>query len=200
MTHLLFKAVSICTAIKETLFRLQTGIIWCPQKAQSSSTWRKRLLLTAGMRGELPFSYMGHLIAKTWALTPPGLLLVVTGLFFIFNFLRFYLFSLRRQLVKKKDFIYFTFRERGKEGEREGEKQQCARDTAISCLSHNPNWGPVPQPRHVPWLGIKLATFSSFWFTGRHSIHWTTPARVIVIFNTVYMAIIRIYLQNDHAV
>ena len=40
-----------------------------------------------------------------------------------------------------------------------------------SCGSH---WGPGPQPRHVPWLGIELATF---WFSGQHSIHWPTPAR-----------------------
>ena len=30
------------------------------------------------------------------------------------------------------------------------------------------------QPRHVPWLGIELATV---WFAGWHSIHWPTPAR-----------------------
>ena len=44
-----------------------------------------------------------------------------------------------------KDFIYlFVFRQRGREGESEGEKHQCA------CLSCNPYWGPGPQPRHVP--------------------------------------------------
>ena len=32
----------------------------------------------------------------------------------------------------------FTFRERGREGEREGEKQQCARDTLMGCLLHAP--------------------------------------------------------------
>ena len=41
-------------------------------------------------------------------------------------------------------------------------------------LSHTPNWGPGLQPRHVPWLGIELATL---WFTGWCSIHWATPAR-----------------------
>ena len=62
---------------------------------------------------------------------------------FIFIFKRFYL---------------FIFRERGKEGK----KHQCVRETWIGCLSHAHNWGPGPQPRHVPWLGIELATF---WFT-----------------------------------
>ena len=42
------------------------------------------------------------------------------------------------------------------------------------CLSCVPHWGPGLQPRHVPWLGIELATF---WFTGLRSVHCTTPAR-----------------------
>ena len=32
----------------------------------------------------------------------------------------------------------FTFRERGRRGEREGKKQQCVKDTWICCLSHTP--------------------------------------------------------------
>ena len=47
------------------------------------------------------------------------------------------------------------------------------------CLSRVPNWGPGPQPRHVPWLGIKPATL---WFTGQCSIHWAPPARAINFF------------------
>ena len=42
------------------------------------------------------------------------------------------------------------------------------------CLSRAPYWGPGLKPRHVPWLGIKPATLC---FTGRHPIHWATPAR-----------------------
>ena len=42
------------------------------------------------------------------------------------------------------------------------------------CLSCAPNWGPGPQPSHVPRLGIKPATL---WCTGQHSIYWATPAR-----------------------
>ena len=49
-----------------------------------------------------------------------------------------------------KIFYLFTFTERGREGEREGEKHQRVRDTSISYLSSVPNWGPGPQPRHVP--------------------------------------------------
>ena len=74
-----------------------------------------------------------------------------------------------------KYFIYlFPFRERGREGEREGEKQQCATDQWFGCLPHTPNQGVGRQPGHVPWPGIKPATF---WVTGQHSVHWATPAR-----------------------
>ena len=51
------------------------------------------------------------------------------------------------------------------------------RETSMcGCLSHAPYWGPGLQPRHVPWLGIEQVTL---WFSGWHSIHWATPARVI---------------------
>ena len=66
-----------------------------------------------------------------------------------------------------KIFIYL-FLEEGKGGEKE-------RETSIyGCLSCAPYWGPGPQPRHAPWLGIKPPTL---WFTGWCSIHWATPAR-----------------------
>ena len=42
------------------------------------------------------------------------------------------------------------------------------------CLSHAPYWGPGPQPRYVPGLGLEPAIL---WFTGLHSISWATPAR-----------------------
>ena len=75
----------------------------------------------------------------------------------------------------KKRFYLYTFRERGREGDREGEEHhQCARAILIGCLLHVPNWGPGPQPRRVPWLGIQPTTFR---FTGQHSVHWATPAR-----------------------
>ena len=40
--------------------------------------------------------------------------------------------------------------------------------------SCTPNWGPGPQPRHMPRLGIEPVTL---WLTSLHSIHWTTPGR-----------------------
>ena len=43
-------------------------------------------------------------------------------------------------------------------------------------LTH-PLLGTWPATRHVPWLGIEPATL---WITGWHSIHWATPARVVM--------------------
>ena len=69
--------------------------------------------------------------------------------------------------VSIKKFIYlFIFRGGGREKERE--------TPVCSCLLCTPYWGPGPQPRHVPWLGIEPVTL---WFTGWHSIHWATPIR-----------------------
>ena len=43
-----------------------------------------------------------------------------------------------------KDCICLLLREKGRKGERMGEKHQCVRDTSIGCLSHAPNWGTWP--------------------------------------------------------
>ena len=48
--------------------------------------------------------------------------------------------------------ILFIFQEREREGERGRETSTCG------CLLHIPHWGPGPQPRHVPWLGIEPET------------------------------------------
>ena len=77
-----------------------------------------------------------------------------------------------------KDFIYL-FLERGKWREKERE-----RNINVWLPLARPYWGPDPQPRHVPWLGIELVTL---WFTGRHSIHRGTPARAN--FALLYMLI-----------
>ena len=66
-------------------------------------------------------------------------------------------------LFLKKYFLNL-FLERG----RERETSMCG------YLTHAPYWGPGPQPRHVPWLGIEPETL---WFTGWCLIHWATPAR-----------------------
>ena len=49
------------------------------------------------------------------------------------------------------------------------------RETSMcDCLSCAPYWGPGPQPRHVPWLGIEPVTLG---FSGWCSVHWATLAR-----------------------
>ena len=49
------------------------------------------------------------------------------------------------------------------------------RETSMcDCLSCAPYWGPGPQPRHVPWLGIEPVTLG---FSGWCSVHWATRAR-----------------------
>ena len=79
--------------------------------------------------------------------------------------------------------FYFFILERGREGEKEGEKHQCTRETLIGCLSYAPSQGPGPQSRHVPWLGIELAIFR---FAGQCPTHWATPVRAVVNFSTAW--------------
>ena len=80
------------------------------------------------------------------------------------------------QNIKELNLLfYFIFRQRRREGERARETSMCG------CLLCTPHWGPGPQPRHVPWPGIKPVTL---WFTGQHSIHWATPARAKSFKNT----------------
>ena len=67
------------------------------------------------------------------------------------------------------DFIYL-FSERGEGRDNEGKKNT----NVWLPLTCPLNWGPGPQPRHVPWVGIELATL---WFAGRRSVHWGTPAK-----------------------
>ena len=75
---------------------------------------------------------------------------------------------------KQKKLYLFTFRE-GKERGRERAMCEKYIDLHRSVVSRKPpTW---PQPRHVPWPGIKPVTFQ---FAGRHSIHWATPARALL--------------------
>ena len=50
------------------------------------------------------------------------------------------------------------------------------------CLSHAPYWGPDPQPRHVPSLGIELVTlFGSEAGTQSTEPHQPGPPHVSVV-------------------
>ena len=77
-------------------------------------------------------------------------------------------------LFLKKMYL-FIFREKGREGERQGEISVWERNINWLLLATCPNWGPGPQLMHVPWPGIELAIFH---FAGWHPIHWATPVRV----------------------
>ena len=71
-----------------------------------------------------------------------------------------------------KMFFLFIFLEGGGEGE-------TGRETSISCLFPAPNWGPGPQPRHVPRPGIQPRTFQ---FAGWCPTHWATLVRAALEF------------------
>ena len=61
---------------------------------------------------------------------------------------------------------------RGREGKREGTINVRDKHRLVaSCTC--PDGGLNPQPRHVPWPGIKLA---SFCFVGQRPTNWATPA------------------------
>ena len=74
--------------------------------------------------------------------------------------------------------MLIDFTERGREGEKEGEKHECEKHRSVA--SHTcPDQGPNLQPRHVPWLGTEPTTFQS---TGWCSNNWATPARAKNVF------------------
>ena len=72
---------------------------------------------------------------------------------------------------KKFFFRFYLFLKRGEGRERETSMCGCLLCTPYLCTLY---WGPGPQPRHVPWLGVEPVTL---WFIGWRSIHWATPAR-----------------------
>ena len=93
----------------------------------------------------LPFSSCPWVVHISSLASPfPILFLTSPCLFCTYN-LCFFLF---------KRIYVFIFRERGREGEREGEQET----SMCGCLSLGPHWEPGPQPRHVPWLGIEPTT------------------------------------------
>ena len=61
-----------------------------------------------------------------------------------FHLRRFRAEKPERRTIILKDFIYFTFRKRGRKGERGKETSMCG------YLSHAPHWGIGQQHRHVP--------------------------------------------------
>ena len=71
--------------------------------------------------------------------------------------------------------FYFIFeQEEGREGKREGEKNQMV-------ASHKPPCGPGPPLKHVPRSGKEPSTFP---YTSWRSIHCATPTRVQMYFKS----------------
>ena len=64
------------------------------------------------------------------------------------------------------------FRQKGRERDWE-------RNVNVWLPLTHPHWEPGPQPRNVPWLGIKPVTL---WFAGWRSIHWAIPVRAVSSF------------------
>ena len=76
-------------------------------------------------------------------------------------FKRFYLFYFLNNIFK--DFVYLFFRERGKEGEREGEKHQCvvaSHAPPTGDLAHNPGMCPDWESNRRPF-GVQASTQST---------------------------------------
>ena len=62
------------------------------------------------------------------------------------------LYGENRWMLFFKKILFIYFLERGREGERGRETSMCI------CLLPIPYWGPGPQSRHVPRLGIEPVT------------------------------------------
>ena len=86
----------------------------------------------------------------------------LSAIFKSFNFTTLFFFSFFKILLG-------LFLERG-----EGREKDRERNINMWLPLPHPQLGTWPTTRHVPWLGIELATL---WFTGQHSVHWATPAR-----------------------
>ena len=103
----------------------------------------------------------------------PYILHLYLSVYLIFN-VTLYMFKM--ELLFK---IFYLFNFRGEEGEREGEKYLCARETLIGCLSHSPNQGLGLQSRNVPWPGIEPVTFL---LAGWNPLSHTSEGKIIQLF------------------
>ena len=71
-----------------------------------------------------------------------------------------YCYEMKRTDIYFFKILFILFLDRGRKRRRER--------SVCGCLSHAPYWGPGPQPRYVPWLGIEPGTL---WFAGWHPVH-----------------------------
>ena len=73
-----------------------------------------------------------------------------------------------------KDLLMYLFIFRQGEGREKGRERNTNINVWLPLM--RPLLGTWPQPRHVPWVGIKPATL---WFAGWHSIYSATPVRAV---------------------
>ena len=78
------------------------------------------------------------------------------------------------EINSKENLFYFILRFYLFLEEAKGRRKRRRETSVCACLLRAPYQGPGLQPRHVPWLGIELATL---WFAGWHSVYWVIPAR-----------------------
>ena len=97
-----------------------------------------------------------------------------------------------------KRFLKFIFREREKEGEAEGEKYLCERETSIGCLFYVPQLGTKLQPRHVPWLEIwPRIQMVNFCCAGWCPSNWATVfGAPFSVFNSYRMILFQLLLYG----
>ena len=89
--------------------------------------------------------------------------------------------------------LYFTFFFKILFIFREGREEQRERNISVWMPLEHPLLEICPQPRHVPWLGIKLVTL---WLAGWCSIHWATSARATFVFKNSFTDIQFTYLLH----
>ena len=79
--------------------------------------------------------------------------------------------------------------------EKEGKKHRCEREIPISCLSYAPWMGPHLKSRHVPWPGVKPATFR---FTEQCSNRLSHTSHGLSLFLTKAFKIITFSSAEEH--
>ena len=77
-------------------------------------------------------------------------------------------------------FFHLLFLNKGEGREKARERNTYVRKKHWLAAFHTfPDWGLIPQPRHVPWWGIEPMAFH---FLGWHPTNWPTPVMPIHLF------------------